>query len=78
MNMNVQFKGFPMWVKLEVQKIEHGFVWLRWCNDATHETHNGDLTTAEWGEFHKATMHALEDLGERTVIVNAKMIEYMR
>lgn len=76
--MNVQFKGFPIWVKLDVVKIEHGFVWLRWCDNETHDAYNGDLTAEEWKAFHDATKHALEDLGVRTVILNANLVEYMR
>lgn len=76
--MIVKFKGFPLCVKLEVVKIEHGFVWMRWWEDSAHEEFNGDLTANEWSQFHKATSYALEDLNGRTVIVNAALIEYMR
>lgn len=76
--MIVKFKGFPLCIKLEVVKIEHGFVWMRWWDDSAHEAFNGDLTADEWSEFHKATSHAMEDLGTRTVIMNANLIEYMR
>lgn len=76
--MIVKFKGFPLCIKLEVLKIEHGFVWMRWWDDSAHEAFNGDLTSDDWSKFHKATSHALEDLNGRTVIVNANMIEYMR
>lgn len=76
--MIVKFKGFQLYVKLEVMKIEHGFVWMRWWDESAHEAFNADLTRDEWSQFHYATSHALEDLDERTVIVNANMIEYMR
>lgn len=76
--MIVKFKGFPLYIKLEVLKIEHGFVWMRWWNDSAHDAFNGDFTSDEWSQFHKATGNALEDLEGRTVIMNANLIEYMR
>lgn len=76
--MYVQFKEFPTWIRIDVVKIEHGFVWMRWCDDLTHDLYNGDLSTDEWAAFHKATKHAFSDLEDRTVILNANMIEYMR